>query len=179
MDVGSVVFMGFVGAHAKAAASDADASQVIIVDLDGALSICGFGYIYYSIDIRSCREVIVYDTATTRVGTISAETQGFTGCYLKIFNDKMSNVELGDTIEHEECTLPIQGMRSIISTVSISPEGFLPSILLLVVIIGTVVIVVVTVILVVVVVTVIGVVIVVTIIGVVGVVVVSSIIKLS
>ncbi|GJY55524.1 hypothetical protein Tco_0454639 [Tanacetum coccineum] len=84
--------------------------------------------------------------------------------------------------------LPTQGMRSIISTVSISPEGFLPSILLLVVIIVTVVIVVVTVILVVVVVAIIGVVIVVTIIGVVvvvmiigvvGVVVVSSIIKLS
>nr|GEW74210.1 reverse transcriptase domain-containing protein [Tanacetum cinerariifolium] len=70
-------------------------------------------------------------------------------------------------------------MRSIISTVSISPEGFLPSIfLLLVVIIVTVVIVVVTVILVVVVVAIIGVVIVVTIIGVI-VVVVSSIIKLS
>ncbi|GKE36711.1 hypothetical protein Tco_1460116, partial [Tanacetum coccineum] len=50
------------------------------------------------------------------------------------------------------CTLPTQGMRSIISTVSISPEGFLPSILLLVVIIVTVVILVVTVILVVVVV---------------------------
>ncbi|GJY34982.1 hypothetical protein Tco_0420360, partial [Tanacetum coccineum] len=87
-----------------------------------------------------------------------------------------------------QCTLPTQGMRSIISTVSISPEGFLPSILLLVVIIVTVVIVVVTVILVVVVVAIIGVVIVVTIIGVVvvvmiigvvGVVVVSSIIKLS
>ncbi|GJU92490.1 hypothetical protein Tco_1304913 [Tanacetum coccineum] len=40
-----------------------------------------------------------------------------------------------------QCTLPVQGMRSIIST---SPEGFLPSILLLVVIIVTVVIVVVT-----------------------------------
>ncbi|GJT66532.1 hypothetical protein Tco_1018012 [Tanacetum coccineum] len=86
-----------------------------------------------------------------------------------------------------QCTLPTQGMRSIISTVSISPEGFLPSILLLVVIIVTVVIVVVTVILVVVVVAIIGVVIVVTIIGVVVVVmiirvvvvVVSSIIKLS
>nr|GEZ82046.1 hypothetical protein [Tanacetum cinerariifolium] len=61
--------------------------------------------------------------------------------------------------------LPTQGTRSIISTVSISPEGFLPSILLLVVIIVTVVIVVVTVILVVVVVTIIGVVIVVMIIG--------------
>ncbi|GJT58935.1 hypothetical protein Tco_1002468 [Tanacetum coccineum] len=66
-----------------------------------------------------------------------------------------------------QCTLPTQGMRSIISTVSISPKGFLPSILLLVVIIVTVVIVVVTVILVVVVVAIIGVVIVVTIIGVV------------
>ncbi|GJY20739.1 hypothetical protein Tco_0393305 [Tanacetum coccineum] len=77
-----------------------------------------------------------------------------------------------------QCTLPTQGMRSIIFMVSISPEGFLPSILLLVVIIVTVVIVVVTVILVVVVVAIIGVVIVVTI-GVVVVVVVSSIIKLS
>ncbi|GKA25476.1 hypothetical protein Tco_0711585 [Tanacetum coccineum] len=84
-----------------------------------------------------------------------------------------------------QCTLPIQGIRSIISTVSISPEGFLPSILLLVVIIVTVVIVVVTVILVDVVVAIIGVVIVVMIIGVVVivmiigvVVVVSSIIKL-
>ncbi|GKB79637.1 hypothetical protein Tco_0946532 [Tanacetum coccineum] len=63
------------------------------------------------------------------------------------------------------CTLPTQGMRSIISTVSISPEGFLPSILLLVVIIVTVVIV--TVILVVVVVAIVGVVIVVAIIRVV------------
>ncbi|GJU58133.1 hypothetical protein Tco_1235899 [Tanacetum coccineum] len=86
-----------------------------------------------------------------------------------------------------QCTLLTQGMRSIISTVSISPEGFMPFILLLVVIIVTVVIVVVTVILVVVVaiirvvivVTIIGVVVVVMIIGVVGVVVVSSIIKLS
>ncbi|GJS82647.1 hypothetical protein Tco_0749188 [Tanacetum coccineum] len=58
-------------------------------------------------------------------------------------------------------------MRSIISTVSLSPKDFLPSILLLVVIIVTVVIVVVTVILVVVVVAIIGVVIVVTVIGVV------------
>nr|GEY27381.1 hypothetical protein [Tanacetum cinerariifolium] len=40
-----------------------------------------------------------------------------------------------------QCTLPTQGMRSIISMVSISPEGFMPSILLLVVIIVTVVIV--------------------------------------
>ncbi|GJY56347.1 hypothetical protein Tco_0455462 [Tanacetum coccineum] len=56
----------------------------------------------------------------------------------------------------DECTLPTQGMRYIISTVSISPEGFLPSILLLVVIIVTVVIVVVTVILVVVVVAIVG-----------------------
>ncbi|GKD35231.1 hypothetical protein Tco_1250740 [Tanacetum coccineum] len=79
-------------------------------------------------------------------------------------------------------------MRSNISTVSICPKGFLPSILLLVVIVVTVVIVVVTVILVVVVVaingvvivvTIIGVVVVVMIIGVVGVVVFSSIIKLS
>ncbi|GJZ19135.1 hypothetical protein Tco_0555725, partial [Tanacetum coccineum] len=63
-----------------------------------------------------------------------------------------------------KCTLPTQGMRSIVSTVSISLEGFLPSILLLVVIIVTVVIVVVMVILVVVV-AIIRVVIVVTIIG--------------
>ncbi|GJX62564.1 hypothetical protein Tco_0295464 [Tanacetum coccineum] len=43
--------------------------------------------------------------------------------------------------ERELCTLPTQGMRFIISMVSISPEGFLPSILMLVVIIVTVVIV--------------------------------------
>ncbi|GKB83834.1 hypothetical protein Tco_0950729, partial [Tanacetum coccineum] len=52
-------------------------------------------------------------------------------------------------------TLSTQGIRSIVSTVSISPEGFLPSILLVVVIIVTVVIV--TVILVVVVVAIVGV----------------------
>ncbi|GJV68452.1 hypothetical protein Tco_1483961 [Tanacetum coccineum] len=85
-----------------------------------------------------------------------------------------------------QCTLPTQGMRSIISTVSISLEGFLPSILMLVVII--VAIVMITVIWVVVVVAIVGVVIVVGIIGVfvdvtiIGVVVVvggvSSIIKL-
>ncbi|GJZ24538.1 hypothetical protein Tco_0561997 [Tanacetum coccineum] len=40
-----------------------------------------------------------------------------------------------------KCTLPTEGMRSIISTVSISLEGFLPSILLLVMIIVAVVIV--------------------------------------
>ncbi|GJS62243.1 hypothetical protein Tco_0657027 [Tanacetum coccineum] len=62
------------------------------------------------------------------------------------------------------CTLPTEGMRSIISTVSISLEGFLPSILLLVMIIVAVVIV--AVILVVVVVAIVGVVIVVMIIGV-------------
>ncbi|GKD80598.1 hypothetical protein Tco_1347437, partial [Tanacetum coccineum] len=61
------------------------------------------------------------------------------------------------------CTLPTEGMRSIISTVSISLEGFLPSILLLVMIIVAVVIV--AVILVVVVVAIVGVVIVVMIIG--------------
>ncbi|GJU04845.1 hypothetical protein Tco_1121275 [Tanacetum coccineum] len=55
-----------------------------------------------------------------------------------------------------QCTLPTQGMGSIISIVSISPEGFLPSILLMVVIIVTVVIVVVMIILVVVVVAIIG-----------------------
>ncbi|GJR84742.1 hypothetical protein Tco_0155527 [Tanacetum coccineum] len=64
-----------------------------------------------------------------------------------------------------QSTLPAKGMRFIISTVSISLEGFLPSILLLVVIIVAVVIV--TVIRVVVVVAIIGVVIVVAIIGVV------------
>ncbi|GJT10548.1 hypothetical protein Tco_0857590 [Tanacetum coccineum] len=56
----------------------------------------------------------------------------------------------GDVPTSVPCTLPTQGMGSIISMVSISPEGFLPSILMLVVIIVTVVIV--TVILVVVVV---------------------------
>ncbi|GKA17897.1 hypothetical protein Tco_0697734 [Tanacetum coccineum] len=76
------------------------------------------------------------------------------------------------------CTLPTQGTRSIISTISISPEGFLPSILLLVVIIVTVVIVVVMVILVVVVVAIIGVVIVVTIIGVVVVVMIIGVVVL-
>ncbi|GJT02230.1 hypothetical protein Tco_0823399, partial [Tanacetum coccineum] len=85
-----------------------------------------------------------------------------------------------------QCTLPTEGMRSIISTVSVILEGFLPSILLLVMIIVAVVIVAV---ILVVVVAIIGVAIVVTIIGVVveimiiGVVVVvsgvSSIIKLS
>ncbi|GJR98397.1 hypothetical protein Tco_0270571 [Tanacetum coccineum] len=84
------------------------------------------------------------------------------------------------------CTLPTQGMRSIISMVSISPQGFLPSILLLVVII--VVVVMVAVIMVVVVVAVVGVFIVVAIIGVVVIVMiirvvvvvgVSAIIKLS
>ncbi|GKB28159.1 hypothetical protein Tco_0867560 [Tanacetum coccineum] len=40
-----------------------------------------------------------------------------------------------------QCTLPTEGMRSIISTVSISLEGFLPSILLLAVVIVAVVIV--------------------------------------
>ncbi|GKD06799.1 hypothetical protein Tco_1181773, partial [Tanacetum coccineum] len=63
-----------------------------------------------------------------------------------------------------QCTLLTEGMRSIISTVSISLEGFLPSILLLVVIIVAVVIV--TVIRVVVVVAIVGVVIIVVIIGV-------------
>ncbi|GJU31296.1 hypothetical protein Tco_1174885 [Tanacetum coccineum] len=102
----------------------------------------------------------------------------------------LESLLINDTIPNlpPKCTLLTQGMRSIISIVSISPEGFLPSILLLVVIIVTVVIVVVMVILVVVfvaiigvviVVTLIGVVVVVMIIGVVGVVVVSSIIKLS
>ncbi|GJS52756.1 hypothetical protein Tco_0626118 [Tanacetum coccineum] len=62
-----------------------------------------------------------------------------------------------------QCTLPTKGMRSIISMVSISLEGFLPSILLLVMIIIAVVIV--AVILVVVVVAIVGVVIVVMIIG--------------
>ncbi|GKF35435.1 hypothetical protein Tco_0108635, partial [Tanacetum coccineum] len=75
-----------------------------------------------------------------------------------------------------QCTLPAQGMRSIISTVSISPKGLLTSILLLVVIIVTVVIAVVTVILIVVVVAIIGVVIVVTIIGVVVVVMIIGVV---
>ncbi|GKF96119.1 hypothetical protein Tco_0288854 [Tanacetum coccineum] len=75
-----------------------------------------------------------------------------------------------------QSTLPTKGMRSIISTVSISLEGFMPSILLLVVIIVTVVIV--AVILVVVVVVIVGVFIVVMIIGLVVVVGVSAIIKL-
>ncbi|GJT36701.1 hypothetical protein Tco_0927120 [Tanacetum coccineum] len=62
-----------------------------------------------------------------------------------------------------KCILPTEGMRSVISTVSISLGGFLPSILLLVMIIVAVVIV--AVILVVVVVAIVGVVIVVMIIG--------------
>ena len=73
------------------------------------------------------------------------------------------------------CTLPTEGMRSIISTVSISLEGFLPSILLLVVI--TVVIVIVTVFLVVVVIdAIVGVVIVVASIGVVVVVMIIGVV---
>nr|GFA44904.1 hypothetical protein [Tanacetum cinerariifolium] len=67
------------------------------------------------------------------------------------------------TLNHKPSKL-VKGMGSIISMVSISPEGFLPSILLLVVVIVTVVIVVV--ILVVIVVAIDGVVIVVMIIGV-------------
>nr|GEW03494.1 hypothetical protein [Tanacetum cinerariifolium] len=78
-----------------------------------------------------------------------------------------------------QCTLPTQGIRSIISMVFIHPEGFLPSIVLLVVIIVAVVIVVVTVILVVVVVTIVRVVIVVVIIRVVVVGDVSFIITFS
>nr|GEY20717.1 hypothetical protein [Tanacetum cinerariifolium] len=86
-----------------------------------------------------------------------------------------------------QCTLPTEGMRSIISMVSISLEGFLPSILLLVVILVAVVIVVVILVVVVIdaivgvviVVTGIGVVVVVMIIGIVIVVGVSFIIKLS
>ncbi|GKE79201.1 hypothetical protein Tco_1545321, partial [Tanacetum coccineum] len=71
-------------------------------------------------------------------------------------------------------TLPTKGMRSIISTVSISLDGFLPSILLLVVMV-----VIVAVILVVVIVAIVGVVIVIMIIRVVVVVGVSAIIKPS
>ncbi|GJX93221.1 hypothetical protein Tco_0347807 [Tanacetum coccineum] len=86
-----------------------------------------------------------------------------------------------------QCTLPTQGIRSIISTISIRPEGFLSFILLLVVIIVAIVIVVVILIVVVVVIVrvvivvmIIGVVVVVTIIRVVVVVGgVSAIIKLS
>ncbi|GJT96531.1 hypothetical protein Tco_1092049 [Tanacetum coccineum] len=89
----------------------------------------------------------------------------------------ISMVEEAWLSEKEESTLPTQGMRSIISTVSISLEGFLPSILLLVVII--VVVVIVAVILVVVVVAIVGVVIIVAIIGVFVVVGISTIIKLS
>ncbi|GJS81350.1 ribonuclease H-like domain-containing protein [Tanacetum coccineum] len=70
----------------------------------------------------------------------------------------------------------IIGMRSIISTISISPEGFLPFILLVVVIIVTVVNVVVMVILVVVIAAIIGVVIIVTIIGVVVVVMIIGVV---
>nr|GEY37197.1 hypothetical protein [Tanacetum cinerariifolium] len=83
------------------------------------------------------------------------------------------------------CTLPTQGMGSIISMVSISPEGFMPSILLMVVVIVTVVIVAVILVVVaingvVIVVMIIGLEVVVTIIGVVVVVGgVSFIIKLS
>nr|GEY73626.1 hypothetical protein [Tanacetum cinerariifolium] len=85
-----------------------------------------------------------------------------------------------------QCTLPTQGIGSIISMVSISPEGFMPSILLLVVVIVMVVIVAVIMVVVVVVidgvvivVMIIGVEVVVMIIGVVVVVGVSFIIKLS
>ncbi|GJR95386.1 zinc finger, CCHC-type containing protein [Tanacetum coccineum] len=83
-----------------------------------------------------------------------------------------------------QSTLPTKGMRSIISTVSISLEGFLPSILLLVVTVVIVaiilVVVVVAIVRVVIVVAIIRVVVVVMIIGIVGVVSgVPSIIKLS
>ncbi|GJR12544.1 hypothetical protein Tco_0795196 [Tanacetum coccineum] len=84
-----------------------------------------------------------------------------------------------------QSTLPTQGMRSIISMLSMSPEGLLPSILLLmvtVVIVAVilVVVVVVAIVGVAIVVTIIGVVVEITIIGVVVVVSgVSSIIKLS
>ncbi|GKA51737.1 hypothetical protein Tco_0744933 [Tanacetum coccineum] len=81
------------------------------------------------------------------------------------------------------CALPTEGMRSIISTVSISLEGFLPSILLLVMIIVVVILVVMVVALVgvVIVVMIIGVLVIITIIRVVVVVVggVSFILKLS
>ncbi|GKD52745.1 hypothetical protein Tco_1281721 [Tanacetum coccineum] len=82
-----------------------------------------------------------------------------------------------------KCTLPTEGIRSIISSVSISPEGFPPSILLLVVmvvIVAVILVVVVAIVGVAIVVMIIGVVVEITIIGVVVVVSgVSSIIKLS
>ncbi|GJS44996.1 retrovirus-related pol polyprotein from transposon TNT 1-94 [Tanacetum coccineum] len=72
---------------------------------------------------------------------------------------------------HDDSTLPTKGTRSIISTVSISLEGFLPSILL-----SVVMVVIVAIILVVVVVAIVGVVIVVAIIGVVVVVMIFGIV---
>ncbi|GKA34073.1 hypothetical protein Tco_0720502 [Tanacetum coccineum] len=71
----------------------------------------------------------------------------------------------GRDVASFRCTLPTEGMRSIISTIFVSLEGFLPSILLLVVIIVAIVIV--AAILVIVVVVIVRVVISVTIIGVV------------
>nr|GEV37566.1 retrovirus-related Pol polyprotein from transposon TNT 1-94 [Tanacetum cinerariifolium] len=79
-------------------------------------------------------------------------------------HSQTKHIELRHHFVRDNCTLPTQGMGSIISMVFISPEGFMPFILLLVVVIVTVVIV--AVILVVVVVAIDGVVIVVMIIGV-------------
>nr|GEZ16741.1 hypothetical protein [Tanacetum cinerariifolium] len=85
------------------------------------------------------------------------------GCLHDINIDIDGMDRLRELVYFRDCKLPTQGMRSIISMVSVSPESFMPSILLLVVVIVTVVIV--TVILVVFVVAIDGVVIVVTIIG--------------
>nr|GEX28690.1 hypothetical protein [Tanacetum cinerariifolium] len=57
------------------------------------------------------------------------------------FKTKRWIVVLVSSLWVKGCTFPIEGMRPIISMVSISLEGFLPSILLLVVIIVAVVIV--------------------------------------
>ncbi|GJS61036.1 hypothetical protein Tco_0655820 [Tanacetum coccineum] len=54
---------------------------------------------------------------------------------------RLATTNIGSEHEEPGCTLPTEGMRSFISPVSISLEGFLPSILLLMVIIVAVVIV--------------------------------------
>ncbi|GJZ66635.1 hypothetical protein Tco_0623331 [Tanacetum coccineum] len=107
---------------------------------------------------------------------LGLELRGFKACYLHLVSAlgclDLGGADMGGlgvTCARScvmQCTLPTQGMRSIISMVSISPEGFLPSILLLVVTVVIVAVVMVTVILVVVVVAIVGVVIVVAIIGV-------------
>ncbi|GJW17283.1 hypothetical protein Tco_0024719 [Tanacetum coccineum] len=75
-------------------------------------------------------------------GEVRVMTRGFRDLVAKLGNKVVMEVLVrcwsdGDVV----CTLPTQGMRSIISMVSISPEGLLPSILMLVVIIVMVVIV--------------------------------------